>query len=353
MDLTACVQFHGRWDLESEDRYSTSWSGSSLNFQTTSRYVDIELGELTASRKNYHNILWQFGSQSLVRTLPVKGKRSLKITPSDQVEPDYTGDDLREVTIMLCDWGATLQILSISSADGQPITIKPSQGSTWPMLFIGASLVSGYSPPFRGLVLPYGTYQAFGSVLVRILRSHGVDARLEMVAYPGLPLTSGCYDSDGMVDIFWKGMNDRGGWESRSRDNPHDIFLCLGANDHGLYVEKDEFLKTYRNFLNRLKDSYPKGLKRIHVISPFGFFTDPTKPKKRKTIFEPEVQFMINELSEEWKNTRGPRLFHISTEGWIDKTLTCDGLHPTTEGHEVIGSKLVDYIASLDLEETD
>lgn len=211
MDMKTRVQFHGRWNLDGDERYSTSWCGSSLIFQTASRYLDVELGELTASRNNYHNILWHYGSQSLVKTLPVAGKRMLKITPSDQGGPGYTGDDLREVIIMLCDWGATLQILSITpvcitafiiaqrgyintvycfKADGQPIFIKSpqAQGSSipWPMLFIGASQVSGYSPPFRGLVLPYGTFQSFGSVVVRTLRSHGVDARLEMVAYPGM-----------------------------------------------------------------------------------------------------------------------------------------------------------------------
>lgn len=45
--------------------------------------------------------------------------------------------------------------------------------------------MTGFTPPFRGLVLPHGSFQAFGSIVVRSLRANGLDARLEMVAYPG------------------------------------------------------------------------------------------------------------------------------------------------------------------------
>ena len=114
----------------------------------------------------------------------------------------HGGEVLLDVTVMLCDWGATLQVLDITvvcicgmkafsyltifeKTDGRPI-LPPTAGSTVrPMLFIGDSLVSGFSPPMRGLVLPHGSFQAFGSVAVRTLRAHGLDARLEMVSYPG------------------------------------------------------------------------------------------------------------------------------------------------------------------------
>ena len=69
--------------------------------------------------------------------------------------------------------------------DGRAIVPPVAGLSIRPMLFIGDSLVSGFSPPFTGLVLPHGTFQAFGSVVIRILRARGVDARLEMVACPG------------------------------------------------------------------------------------------------------------------------------------------------------------------------
>jgi hypothetical protein len=43
---------------------------------------------------------------------------------------------------------------------------------------------------------------------------------------------------------------------------------------------------------------------------------------------------MVEILAESWRqsNPEGVKLFHIATEGWIDKSLTCDGLHPTAEG---------------------
>jgi len=107
--LVKNVQFHGRWDLESDGRYTTYWCGSSVFFQTTSRSVTIEIGPLTSSRQNYHNVLWKFGAHSSVRTALVKGQRSMKITPSD----GRGGEALREVRIALCDWGSSLQILDI------------------------------------------------------------------------------------------------------------------------------------------------------------------------------------------------------------------------------------------------
>lgn len=112
-DIPPEVQFHGRWDLVGEDRYIAHWSGSSLCFQTTSRAITIELGPLTVSRNNFHNVCWRFGSTSVTRTALVKGKRSMKLTAlSDPVESGG-GERLRDVTIMLCDWGAKLQILDI------------------------------------------------------------------------------------------------------------------------------------------------------------------------------------------------------------------------------------------------
>lgn len=112
-DISPEVQFHGRWDLSGEDRYITHWCGSSLCFQTTSRSITVELGGLTVSRNNFHNVLWRFGSQAVTRTALVKGKRSLKLTAlADPIESGG-GERLRDVTIMLCDWGAKLQIIDI------------------------------------------------------------------------------------------------------------------------------------------------------------------------------------------------------------------------------------------------
>jgi len=45
---------------------------------------------------------------------------------------------------------------------------------------------------------------------------------------------------------------------------------------------------------------------------------------------------MVEALSKEWEETdpeNHVKLYHISTEGWLNKSLTCDGVHPTSEGH--------------------
>lgn len=116
MVLPSNVQFQGRWDLDGNDRYATHWCGSSLCFQTTSRSVTLQLGGLTASRKNFHNVLWRFGSQSVTRTTLVKGKRAMVLTPSGAgAGSTHGGEVLLDVTVMLCDWGATLQILDITA----------------------------------------------------------------------------------------------------------------------------------------------------------------------------------------------------------------------------------------------
>ncbi|GJJ14745.1 hypothetical protein Clacol_009012 [Clathrus columnatus] len=369
-DISPQVQFHGRWDLTGEDRYISHWCGSSLCFQTTSRSITVELGGLTVSRSNFHNVLWRFGSQSVTRTALVKGKRSMKFTALSDAAESGGGEKLRDVTIMLCDWGAKLQILDIKTTDGRAILAPAVASSPRPMLFIGDSLVSGFTPLYRGLVLPHGSYQSFGSIAVRTLRAHGLDARLEMVAYPGICLktvdspavisTQAETDMDwkgdevywkGMEDVFWDGMIGKGGWEERSRDTPHDIFICVGTNDQGWGGDKNEFVEHYAAFLIRLRDSYPSELQRIHVISPFGAFNDPSDPLARKPVIEPAVQHMVEQLAKSWAeaNPNGTKLYHISTEGWIHKGLTCDGVHPTSEGHEVIGTKLIEYMDSLGL----
>jgi len=62
---------------------------------------------------------------------------------------------------------------------------------------------------------------------------------------------------------------------------------------------------------------------------------------------------MVESLSKEWQESAsgsgGVLLYHISTEGWINKSLTCDGVHPTSEGHEAIGAKLIKYMDELGL----
>lgn len=158
------------------------------------------------------------------------------------------------------------------------------------------------------------------------------------------------------------------------------LILDVGSNDQAWGADKGEFLQYYQAFLVRLRDSYPNTLKRIHVIvgtdfwpeyacnshvflqSSFGLFKDPSEPKKRLVVFEPDVQHMVEALAMTWQESDpdGVKLFHIDTDGWIDKSLTCDGLHPTTEGmiqitvsaefcqhhtgHEKISARLVEYL---------
>ncbi|KAF8523764.1 hypothetical protein BU17DRAFT_85638 [Hysterangium stoloniferum] len=345
------IQFHGRWDLDSPGRYITHWCGSSLCFQTTSRAITVEIGEGTTPRSNFHNVLWRFGTHSITRTALIKGNRSMKlIAQADTTEAEAGGERLRDVTIMLCDWGAKLHILDITATDGKPIFPPAVASAQRPILFIGDSLVSGYTPPQHGLILPHGSYQAFGSIAVRTVRSHGVDARLEMVAYPGIHLVS-TYGEQGMEDVFWEGMHGTGGWDERSKDTPQDIFICLGSNDQGSGGPTDDFLEHYKVFLIRLRDSYSSELRRIHVISPFGIFKDPNVPESRLSIYEPDVKDMVEELSKSWleADADGVLLRHISTDGWIDRELTCDGLHPTADGHETVGNKLLDYMNALGL----
>ena len=113
------VQFQGRWRLENNNRYAT-WSGSSLHFRTASRSISLKLGSLTASRHGNHNLLWHFGPQSETLTAEVQGERTLTLMLK---APQARGDDrerVQDVTIMLCDWGAALQVLSIKAVSFMP-----------------------------------------------------------------------------------------------------------------------------------------------------------------------------------------------------------------------------------------
>ena len=63
-------------------------------------------------------------------------------------------------------------------------------------------------------------------------------------------------------------------------------------------------------------------------------FKDPSEPKNRVVVFEPDLQHMVEALAASWGefDPKGVKLFHIGSDGWIDKSLTCDGMHPTTDG---------------------
>ena len=202
-----------------------------------------------------------------------------------------------------------------------------------------------------------------------------------------------------MERIFWEGMNHVGGWEDRSKVGPQDVFICLGvyalvARGHGTSeatVRQEQMIgdggRTRTHFSSTTGpfsfvceiatkahvNEYSSSCVLSPLLpgspltpffpslrqSPFGVFKD----ERRHAVFEPDVQHMVYALAESWSNSEveGTKLYHISTEGWIDRSLTCDGLHPTAEGmtllerapdlsddncqgHKTIGIKLVEYL---------
>lgn len=115
--LPSTIQFQGRWVLEGSHRCAT-WCGSSVNFRTMSRSIILELGDLTTfreSKPDHPNILWNFGSASEPHLEHVKGRSTLILEAEGGANADIhkNSEVLRDVTVMLCDWGASLHILNI------------------------------------------------------------------------------------------------------------------------------------------------------------------------------------------------------------------------------------------------
>lgn len=178
------------------------------------------------------------------------------------------------------------------------------------ILFFGDSLTAGY-----GL----DPIDAFPAVVDRKLNSQGVNVQ---VINAGL---SGETSAGGLTRIDW------------ILRQPIDVFVLeLGANDglRGLPIQ--ETRKNLQTILDKVKAKYPS-CKLVLA----GMMVPPNMGKE----YAQQFRALFGELAGKNKATLIP--FLLEGVGGIERLNQADGIHPTAEGHAIIGDNLARIILPL------
>lgn len=184
---------------------------------------------------------------------------------------------------------------------------QPSQVN---ILFLGDSLTAGY-----GLT----TEDAFPAVAGRILRQKGKKVN---IINAGI---SGDTSAGGLARIDWV------------LKQPVDIlFLELGANDglRGLPVASTE--KNLQAIIDKVRSKN----KQVRIILA-GMLVPPNMGKDYATQFE---QVYIR-LAARNKCERIP--FLLEEVGGVARLNQADGIHPTAEGHRIIGTRVAGILQTM------
>lgn len=178
------------------------------------------------------------------------------------------------------------------------------------VLFFGDSLTAGY-----GL----NPEDAFPAVVDKTLKQSGVEAR---VINAGL---SGETSAGGLTRIDW------------ILRQPIDVFfLELGANDGLRGLPLSETRKNLQTIIDKVKAKNPKC--RIVLA---GMMVPPNMGKE----YSDEFRVLYSEIARKNKATLIP--FLLDGVAGIERLNQADGIHPTAEGHAIIGKNITEVILPL------
>ncbi|MBL7849126.1 MAG: arylesterase [Cyclobacteriaceae bacterium] len=178
------------------------------------------------------------------------------------------------------------------------------------VLFFGDSLTAGY-----GL----NPEDAFPAVVDKTLKKSGVEVR---VINAGL---SGETSAGGLTRIDW------------ILRQPIDVFfLELGANDGLRGLPLSETRKNLQTIIDKVKVKNPKC--RIVLA---GMMVPPNMGKE----YSDEFRVLYSEIARKNKATLIP--FLLDGVAGIERLNQADGIHPTAEGHAIIGKNITEVILPM------
>ncbi|EPS96623.1 hypothetical protein FOMPIDRAFT_52819 [Fomitopsis schrenkii] len=258
-----------------------------------------------------------------------------------------------KVTITLIDWASVFELESIM-ADSED-SVRPLPDPVPPairVLAIGDSITAGYSDGSQPISL--GCLDAFPHVARNLIRGKaGADVELELVAYPGILLTSPTSEEAeegaglGMVDRFFH-MSPWSDEPAVLDEQPSIILIALGTNDDAQDISPERFASAMQAFIQRLRDTYRASLKHICVLHPFPDFTEGSEPDSESIEGVPITQGLASvlaSLNSEFEESVALHEWDIGKG--LTKQYTMDGVHPTVEGHRVLGDALAQKMAAV------
>ncbi|KAJ7062077.1 hypothetical protein C8F01DRAFT_123986 [Mycena amicta] len=361
------IALSSRWELvdESSDAHNylrASWAGASLSFHVRSVH-DLSALHIQLTSGTERKDRWNGGTEMIgvtvsfyssvdrflrkeTRTIEPFSTSRAQLVQLWPAEPNSDDSEAScEVRITLIDWASVLEIDGFIAEDESRIFL-PATGNrsrTRKILFIGDSISCGLS--LDDLVspqLPFGVldaypYQAVAS-LNQLLSDIEVDA--EVVAYPGISL---CGDegtnAQGMAEQFFcTSVWDRAPFKSVCSATFSIICIALGTNDT---VSPSEFRRTLLELINQLcTHEGMQDVETIYVFHPFIDFTDPSP--------DPITQYLLaNPVPSTLTIDKSIRIMTLSQEQLskgVAREQTLDGLHPTVQGHALLGKNLADIL---------
>ncbi|KAF7303633.1 Lipase-GDSL domain-containing protein [Mycena indigotica] len=260
--------------------------------------------------------------------------KSIHLWTTDQPWPSLDSFDVTcEVKITLIDWASVLEIDGLELPNDCHI-YKPSTRATTNMLFIGDSISSGFSlEDATSPALPLGILDAYPYQTANSLSNNGMDVEVEVVAYPGITLCGGMSDK-----FFCRSVWDATPFKpSLSVIDFKYVFIALGTND---VVSASEFSKTLLKFIKELLTTpQMKETETVYILHPFIDFTEP--------LDSLNIENLPLHISYESKPRKDIRIVTVP-QSRICQDLnyehTLDGLHPTVDGHKLIGGNLAKFV---------
>lgn len=150
--------------------------------------------------------------------------------------------------------------------------------------------------------------------------SEGLNVEHTQIAYPGITLVNGM-DGQYFMDRC------KGGTKWNHNYTPNVVVVNLGTNDQNKGVSDEVFKASLKNFTTKLRSMYPNA--EILLLRPF----NGAKWGCIKTV------------TGQRKNGVDRKIECIDSSGWITKSETVDGLHPSDEGQKIISNKLKPILA--------
>ncbi|KAI0057783.1 hypothetical protein BV25DRAFT_1830696 [Artomyces pyxidatus] len=351
------IRRHGRWTPSSgpsSQSLTVSWAGASLILIVSSAaaYLRVRVGPHT-QRKDSDN----GGVPMLVCTITTslaanahpttRTDTYVDVQPGElalfaEPEGNADGEGERTVELTMVDWASQFEIEAIlvpSEADLLPLSpIYPGRAS---MLVIGDSIACAASDGSKPM--PLGSLDSFAAVVAREL-----SLSLSLVAYPGLTLvdpTPEEIEKHGTGLSMAKRYFHTSPWADTPApldEAPSIIVVELGSNDVDLPVAPERYTAAMYAFVLRLAEVYAATLKHVCILAPFPSFLD---EEPWYALGEQTAPGIVAGLQKEFGERVLVNAWDISRVLRAD--LVMDGVHPTREGHKVVGEKLARELAKV------
>ncbi|EIM81747.1 uncharacterized protein STEHIDRAFT_172009, partial [Stereum hirsutum FP-91666 SS1] len=349
----------GRWTQTSTGSLIASWSGASVSFTcraSSTSAVRIRMGALT-QRKDRENggtpmiacsVSGADGQRLVLTREPLCGDPVLTLLKESDLLRGVSKDGTLDVTITMIDWASVLELETIvfETADGDLPIVPASDAQALQVLFVGDSMLCGFTDGTRQI--PNGCLDAFPYLFWRDLRSYlSLNIAVDVVALPGVTLVDHPDEHDkttvvrGMAHKFFKAFP----WDNDGLDQvidsgrkPSVIVIALGTNDEAMGVSAEDFINTMRAFVTRLlvTDTSAHRVKHICFIHPFKDFGDVPE-----TSLGPSFPKLLETLSRDFQHAQKDITLHSwDTGAVLLQEHTIDGIHPTVEGHRILGQEL-------------